>query len=139
MKRPLGIQIVLALVCVGASACGSDSTAPSSSSTALLVGTYDLVSITFPGQPTLSPPAATGELRLHDSTYALTITLPEQGTTPDSGTYTINGNHWSQSSVTNPVQSVGTYTLSNDTLSVDLTEQGLLIENVWKKRSGTTD
>ena len=115
-------------------ACGGSSTGPNQGLTpAQLAGTYDLVSITFQGTPTLSPPVATGTLTLSLTNYSVTLTLPT-GQEVDSGTYTVSGNTWTQSSTVQPVQSVGTATLSHDTLSVNVITFGMQVSNVWKKQ-----
>ena len=137
MQRPVGVRalpIVAALVWAIASACGSDSTAPTTGNSAL-IGTYDLVSVTFQNQQPIGPPAANGVLVLADSTYIVSLTIPPD-TTPvvDSGTYTVSGNNWSQASKVQPVQSVGTYSLSHDTLSVNVTTLNMQVATVWTKQ-----
>ncbi len=128
----LGVLALAALAACG----GTSATQPASA--ADLSGTYGLVSITFQGQQTIGPPTAIGRLVLTKTTYNVTLDIkpplfPEQ-IIVDSGTYSISGNAWSQSSLVNPVQSVGTYTLSHDTLTVNVTTVGLQVENVWKKQ-----
>lgn len=128
----LGVLTLAALA-----ACGGN-TATGPAPAADLSGTYGLVSITFQGNPAIGPPTATGRLVLTKTTYNVTLDIkpplvPEQ-VIVDSGTYSISGNAWSQSSLVNPVQSVGTYTLSHDTLTVNVTTVGMQVENVWKKQ-----
>ena len=137
MQRPVGVRalpIIAALVWAIASACGSDSTAPNTSTSAL-IGTYDLASATFQNQQAIGPPIATGTLVLADSTYIVTLTIPPD-TTPvvDSGTYTVSGSNWTQASKVQPVQSVGTYSLSHDTLSVNVTTLNMQVATVWTKQ-----
>lgn len=138
MRRVIGgpvFALVLLAVAAMVAGCGSDSTAPNGS-TAALVGTYDLVSLTLQGQPTLTPPTATGVLTLSDSTYLLTITIPPPtGQLVDSGTYSVSGSNWSQTSNVQQEQAVGTYTFSNGTLSVNVSTFGMQLASVWQKRS----
>ncbi|HEX6965938.1 MAG TPA: hypothetical protein VF166_09075 [Gemmatimonadaceae bacterium] len=128
------LPLVGVLAWAVATACGGSSTAPVSTNAAL-IGTYDLSSLTFQGQPTITPPAATGTLTLADSTYTVSLTVPPDTTAvTDSGTYTISGNNWTQTSKVQPVQSVGTYTFANDTLTVNVTTLSMQVSTVWKKR-----
>jgi len=127
------LPLVAVLTCAIASACGDSTTAPITTN-AQLIGTYDLSSITFQGQPSLAPPAASGTLTLGDSTYAVSLTVPpDTAAVTDSGTYTISGSSWTQSSKVQPVQSVGTYSFSNDTLTVNVTTLNMQVSTVWKK------
>jgi hypothetical protein len=129
-------MLALAVAAVASGCGGSSSTAPTPITAVQLVGTYDLLSITFQGQPTLTPPAATGVLVLTPTTYAVTLHVaPATAAEVDSGTYSISGNQWSQTSTTSQVQSVGTFTFSHDTLTVNVTTQGMQVNNVWKKRT----
>jgi len=128
-------HVLAALIVPFMVACGSSSTGPNQGLTAAeLAGTYDLVSITFQGSPPLSPPAATGTLTLTLTDYKVTLSLPPDAQEVDSGTYTVSGNQWTQSSSVQPVQSVGTAALSHDTLSVNVTTAGMQVSNVWKKQ-----
>lgn len=138
MQHSPGVRVLpifAVLIWAIASACGNDSTQPSNSSTAALVGSYDLLSVTFQNQPPIGPPAATGLLVLADSTYNLTLTVPPDETpVVDSGTYSISGSNWTQSSSVQPVQSVGTYSLSNDTLRVNVTTANMQLATAWLKQ-----
>lgn len=113
-----------------------DSTDPGD--TSALVGSYDLLSITMAGQPTVGAPYATGTMAMTASTYTvdLTIAFPGQPTIDiqDAGTYTVSGNQITQTSTVQDIQSVGTYELANDTLTVDVTAAGQQTVTVWLKQ-----
>ncbi len=127
----LAAAAVMALV--AGTACGSSSGSTSPGLTAAeLVGTYDLVSLTLGNSGPLTPPAATGTLVLHASTYNVMLTLPS-GPEADSGTWTVNGTTWTQTSSVQPIQEQGTVGLSHDTLTVNLSAAGTSISNVWVK------
>lgn len=101
-----------------------------------LTGTYTLESITFEGQPTLSPPAATGTLTLTDTRYEVSIDIQSPAGVQevrDAGTYTVEGNSWTQESDDGSLQSVGTFELEGDVLTVDVTTQGQRVVNVWRR------
>lgn len=101
-----------------------------------LAGSYTLVSITFEGQPTLTPPAATGTLVLTETRYDVDITIQtEQGPNQisDEGSYEVDGNSWSQTSDDGDIQSVGTFELDGDVLTVDVTTQNQRVVNVWER------
>jgi hypothetical protein len=128
-------MLALAVLALAAGCGGKDSTGPVAVSSDRLAGTYDLISITFQGQQTLTPPEATGVLLLTSTTYMVTLHVaPDTAAVVDSGTYAISGNQWSQTSTATQLQSVGTYTLSHDTLTVNVTTQGMQVSNLWKKR-----
>jgi hypothetical protein len=127
-------MLALAIAAVASSCGGSNSTSPPTISPAELVGTYDLLSITFQGQQPLTPPAATGVLSLTPTTYTVVLAVGPD-TTADNGTWTVSGNQWTQSSATMQLQSVGTVAFSHDTLTVNVTTQGQQVNNVWKKRT----
>jgi hypothetical protein len=61
-------------------------------------------------------PGATGSFTLTASTYTLDLTVPGQGTLHDTGTYSVSGSQWSQSS-TSTGQATGTYALSGNQLN----------------------
>lgn len=105
--------------------------------TVSLAGTYDLVSITFEGQPTLGPPVAFGSLVLTETTYQVQITIAVPGDTTqnivDNGTYQISGTSWNQESAVQSIQSEGTFSLEGDILTVSVVTAGMQVENVWRK------
>ncbi len=116
--------------------CGKSSTNPATSTD--LSGSYTLQSLTQSGI-TLAPPVATGTLVLTATNYTLDMTVPNGtgGTqqVQDAGTYTAKSDGtWSQSSTTSSTQSVGTYTLSGSTLSVNVTTEGQQVATVWHKQ-----
>jgi len=134
--RVASAAVFATLAALALASCKSnDSTGPEGG--ANLAGTYSLVSLTFEGQPTVGPPLATGSLTLTDTAYSISIdiTVPgaEQQIT-DAGTYTVSGSSWSQSSSTLNIQSVGTYTLADGTLTVDVTTAGQQVTTIWLKQ-----
>lgn len=127
----LAATAVMALV-VG-TACSSSGTTNPGLTAAELIGTYDLVSLTLGNSAPLTPPTATGTLVLHASTYSVMLNLPS-GAEADSGTWTVNGTTWTQSSSVQAIQEQGTVGLSHDTLTVNLSVAGTSISNVWVKQ-----
>lgn len=105
-----------------------------------LVGSYRLVTITSAafGGVELKPPVATGTMTMTDSTYTvdITIAVPGQDTIPiqDMGTYTVSGDSITQTSTVQQIQSVGTYSLVNNTLTVDVTAAGQETKTIWNKQ-----
>ncbi|HEU4641133.1 MAG TPA: hypothetical protein VFS44_01675 [Gemmatimonadaceae bacterium] len=138
MQRSFGVRDLIALVILAliVTACGSsDSSTGPGLTAADVAGTYDLVSITFPQSPPLGPPEASGVLTLSLSNYKVDLQLPPPtGAVTDSGTYTVSGSQWTQSSMVENVQSTGTASLSHDTLYVTVTTAGQQVANVWKRR-----
>jgi hypothetical protein len=128
--RPLVAAVIVSVL----AACGSSTSPQNGLTAAELAGTYDLSSITFQGTPTLTAPTVSGTLTLTLTRYSVTLTVPDQGTQTDSGTYTVSGNQWTQSSDVNPVQSVGTASLSHDTLDVNVTTAGMQVATVWVRQ-----
>ena len=119
---------------VAGTACGSSNGSTNPGLTAAeLVGTYDLASLTLDNDPPLVPPVATGTLTLALSTYNVTLNLPS-GTQVDSGTWSVSGSTWTQSSSTQAIQEQGTASLSHDTLTVSLNAAGTQISSVWVKQ-----
>jgi len=118
---------------VAGTACGSSGPTNPGLTAAELVGTYDLASLTLDKDPPLVPPEATGTLTLALSTYNVTLNLPS-GTQVDSGTWSVSGSTWTQSSSTQAIQEQGTASLSHDTLTVNLNAAGTQISSVWVKQ-----
>jgi len=118
---------------VAGTACGSSGPTNPGLTAAELVGTYDLASLTLDNDPPLVPPQATGTLTLALSTYNVTLNLPN-GTQVDSGTWSVSGSTWTQSSSTQAIQEQGTASLSHDTLTVNLNAAGTQISSVWVKQ-----
>ncbi len=126
--------MALGVFALQATACGSDD--DPSGPEVDVTGSYSLLSFTFDGQLTLTPPAAQGTLVLLGSRYEVDITLETIAGTQviqDVGTYTVDGTSWSQTSDDGLLQSVGTFNLDNGVLTVDLTTQGQRILNIWRK------
>jgi len=117
------------------SACGDDD--PAGPEELDLSGTYELVSLTFQGQPALVPPIATGTINLTKTEYDIDILIdlpPPQGETiEDVGTYSIDGTSWSQESSLTGMQSVGTVSLVNGRLEVNATTLGQTTITVWDR------
>src|SRR6185437_8983986 len=89
VRVPRAMMVIAAVLAVGAgAACGS-----SNGST----------------NPGLTPAELVG-------TYSLTLMLPS-GTQQDSGTWTVSGHQWTQTSSSGQGQEQGTVSLSHDTLS----------------------
>ncbi len=134
-KRFIPVLGGLAATVLLLGACGSSSTSPGTSTD--LSGSYTLQSLTQSGF-TLSPPLATGSLVLTSTNYTLHLVIAVPGqpadTVNDAGTYTTSGTAWTQNSTTLGVQSVGTFSLSNGVLSVNVTTQGQASSSVWKKQ-----
>ncbi|MEJ2678325.1 MAG: hypothetical protein P8174_04510 [Gemmatimonadota bacterium] len=120
--------------------CSKSSTTAPTTGNPDLVGNYSLVSIMSAafGGLELKPPVATGTMTMADSTYTvdITIAVPGQDTIPvqDMGTYTVSGDSITQNSSVQQIQSVGTYTLVNNTLTVDVTAAGQETKTVWNKQ-----
>ncbi len=132
--RPVLLAVVTALPLF---ACSDDD--PAGPEEPDLSGTYELVSITFQGQPELSPPIATGTFTLTQSGYQVTLTIdlpaPQGQDIQDQGTYSTNNNAWTQESTTTGNQSVGTYTLVGTRFEVIATTLGIASTTVWTKTS----
>ena len=102
-----------------------------------LSGTYELASLTQAGT-TIGPPLATGTLVLTQTTYAIDLTVPNPDdpfgpgiNTLDNGTYSTDGNTWTQESSNTGLQGVGTFSLQGGALTVDVTTAGLEVLTVW--------
>jgi hypothetical protein len=133
-RRPVLLLLVSA-VAAAAIGCGSDNSGPSNP--APPAGTYALVSLQNPPNPTLTPPTATGTLALTATNYDVTINVQGEDPVTDQGTYTISGNDWTQTSTTNQgVQSAGTFTynLTTGLLTVDVTAVGVRTITAWQKQ-----
>ncbi|MEE8573152.1 MAG: hypothetical protein V3T20_07795 [Gemmatimonadota bacterium] len=138
-RRPLRTLIpVTMLVFAGLTAACSDDEQPTNLPEPTdLSGTYELVTLTQAGTPTIGPPIATGTLVLTQTSYVIDLTTPDQTGTPvntvDNGTYSTDGNTWTQESSTTGLQGVGTFTLQGNTLTVNVTTVGIEVLTVWNK------
>lgn len=140
--RALAILVLPAAVLV-AGACGSDISGTGNQlSNADLVGDWSLLSFQIVPQPALTPPNATGTLRLGDSTYNVLIVVNNGGAVDtvaaDSGRYSVNGSSWSQTSDNPEVpQSTGSVTLMNnagtENLEVNATAAGVSTHSIWSR------
>jgi len=128
LRRPL----IAAIAAVALLACSNDDeTGPSTD----LSGTYSLQSFQQADNPVLTPttiPPATGTLVLTATTYNVAINVAGQPAVADQGTYTTNGNQFSQSGTLG--QATGTYTQNGNTFSTDLTASGIRIRSTWLKQ-----
>lgn len=108
-----------------------------------LTGTYELVSLKQGAFPPLSPPAATGSFSVRQTSVKgpeasgtvamkITVTNPPTVVEDPAGTYKNRyDGTWEQSGV---FQTKGTYALSNDTLTVVVTEPAIAVSTtVWKR------
>jgi hypothetical protein len=133
--RAFGLMV--SLTALPLLACGDDD--PTGPTPADLAGTYELVSITVPGHGGVGPPVATGTGTLTQTTYQFTITInlapPLGQTIQDEGTYTIDGNTWSQTSTTTGAQSTGTFTFDGTRLELSTTLEDQELSMVWNKTS----
>lgn len=142
MARVLPI-VALPFLMLVAGACGSDNSSTGNRlSNADLVGDWALVSFQIVPQPALTPPNATGTLHLGDSTYKVTIVMNNGGVVDtvaaDSGSYSVNGSSWSQTSDNPEVpQSTGSVTLmkngSIENLEVNATAAGVATHSIWSR------
>lgn len=125
-------SLIAAIAAVTLLACSDDDeTGPSAD----LSGTYALQSFQQADNPVLTPttlPPATGTLVLTATTYNVAISVAGQPVIADVGTYTTNGNQFSQSG--NLGQATGTFTQNGNTFSTDLTAGGIRIRSTWLKQ-----
>lgn len=102
-------------------ACSSSSTGPKLTPQAL-VGAYTLDTLSVGGM-SASPPAVAGTLQLTDSTYKVNVTEGPAQLVKDSGTYTVSGSTFTETSLTGLPAVTATASLrgNNDTLDVNVT------------------
>lgn len=121
--------LIAALAAVALMACSDDDeTGPSTD----LSGTYSLQSFQQGETQPVTPPLATGTLVLTATTYNVAINIGGQPAVVDQGTYTTNGNQFSQSGTLG--QATGTYTQNGNSFSTDLTASGIRIRSTWLKQ-----
>jgi hypothetical protein len=121
--------LIAALAAVALAACSDDDeTGPSTD----LSGNYTLQSFQQGETTPLTPPFANGTLVLTATAYNVAITVGGQPVVTDQGTYTTNGNQFSQSGTLG--QATGTYTRNGNTFSTDLTAAGIRIRSTWLKQ-----
>ncbi len=120
--------LIAALASAALLGCSDDETTGPNTD---LSGSYTLQSFQQGDNPVLTPPTATGTLVLTATTYTVSISVPGQQLA-DQGTYTTNGNQFSQSGTLG--QATGTFTQSGNTFSTDLTTAGGRIRSSWLKQ-----
>jgi len=137
-RSPIRVLLPLAMLAFTGltAACGDDDPVSPPVETDLS-GTYELVSLTQAGV-TIGPPVATGTLVATQTTYSIDLTVPDPDNpmgpgvnTVDSGTYSTNGDGWTQESSNTGLQGVGTFSLQGGTLTVDVTTAGIEVLTVW--------
>ena len=121
--------LLAALAASALLACSDDDeTGPSTD----LSGNYTLQSFQQGETQPVTPPIATGTLVLTETTYSVSISIGGQPVIADQGTYTTNGNQFSQSGTLG--QATGTFTQNGNTFSTDLTAAGVRIRSTWLKQ-----
>jgi hypothetical protein len=136
IREVCSLLLLSVFLVFGAGACSNDNSGSSLTQPSTnLAGTYTLSSFAFVVQgQQQTVPGATGTFTLTaNNTYTLTLAVPGQPTVQDSGSYSISGSQWSQSSPTTG-QATGTYTLSGSQLTVDATSQGVESVSVWQRQ-----
>ena len=122
----------LLALAVGAAACAGDgATEPAPG----LSGSYQLVSLTQQGLPTVSAPFVSGTLELTEDRYTLDLTINVPGMEQrlqDVGTYVASGTHWSQVSDAQG-GAEGSYRLEAGLLTVDMPYEGVPVVMIWTR------
>ena len=139
--RALSVLALPAAMLVAGS-CGDDDSTGNQLSNADLVGDWSLVSFQIIPQRALTPPATTGTLRLDDARYEILIVLTSADavdTVAASGTYTVSGSSWSQTSDNPDVPpATGTVILMNNAgselLQVNATAAGVDTHSFWMRQ-----
>ena len=147
-SRPAPLFPLLATLLALAACGGDDPVEPEPERPPDLTGSYTLVSLSaiITGGQTLTPPAVTGTFTAQQTsatggeasgTTMFSLILPDGmgGTTPidDQGTYVnrLDGT-WEQAGLV--LQGIGTYTLQNGILTVEVTEPALNVSTtVWRR------
>lgn len=134
------LALALALLDVGA--CGSDGSTGNQLTSAQVAGDWTLMSFQIVPQPALTPPNATGTLHLTDSRYRI-ILIRNAGDAADtvladSGTYTVSGSSWTQTSDDPATPSATgsvllTNNAGNETLQVNATAGGVATHSFWSR------
>jgi len=133
--RRVAAIAVSAVALVVSSSCTS-STSPNLTP-AQLAGSYVLLSFQSQGGPVMTPtsvPAATGTIVLTTTRYTLALTVAGTAT-PDSGTYTVSGSTFSETSDVTTLTYTGTASLSNtNVLSVAVQTPAGLVSTTFQKQ-----
>lgn len=134
--------IALPLVMLATGACGDDDSTGDQLDNSDVAGDWTLMSFQIVPQPALTPPVATGSLRLTDSRYEITVVsnvtdVPDT-VVADSGSYTVSGSSWSQTSDDPDVPSLtGSVTLTeqngNEILQVNTSAAGVDTHSFWTR------
>jgi hypothetical protein len=141
MPRALSV-IALSLAMVVAGACGDDDSTGNQLSNAEVAGDWTLMSFQIVPQPAFTPPTATGTLHLTDTRYDILIIRNVTGTADtvvsDSGSYTVSGSSWSQTSDDSGTPSLtGSVTLTrqdgNEVLQVNTSTAGVQTHSFWTR------
>jgi hypothetical protein len=126
-----------------AGSCGDDDSTGNQLSNADLVGGWSLVSFQIIPQRALTPPITTGTLRLSDTSYDVLVVLNTgeavDTVVADSGTYTVSGSSWSQTSDNPDVPpATGTVVLivnaGSEILEVNATTAGVDTHSFWMRQ-----
>jgi len=135
LRRTRILAAVLAAAVAGVTlASCSNSTSSSGLTPQQMQGNYTLTSFTAPPNPTLGPPLATGTLALTLTNWTLVLNITGSPTEYDGGTYTIDGNTFSEHSDSTGFTYNGTATLVNgDSLTVDVLAAGVQVSSTWHK------
>ncbi|HEX8724269.1 MAG TPA: hypothetical protein VF737_02645 [Gemmatimonadaceae bacterium] len=113
-------------------ACSSSSTGTDNVS---LAGNYTLTKFVYAGTDVSQ--AASGTLTMTATHYTVNVTVAgfPNASIADSGTYTATkSGTFAQTSTGTGVQTAGTYTLSNNVLTVNLSAQGITVVQAWQKQ-----
>lgn len=131
-SRALPMAAILAAATLALVSCSSSNNSTGPKQTSTLAGTYSLDSLTYMGQPA----TATGTMTLTDSTYTASLSMTQPGTFAfdDTGTYTASGGTWTQVSGQGLGTYSGTYTLTNNTLKVNVSISGVVLGMVWQRQ-----
>jgi hypothetical protein len=141
MARALTI-VALPLAMLVTGACGDDDSTGSQLSNADVAGDWTLMSFQIVPQPAFTPPTATGTLHLTDTRYDVVIVSNFTGTADtvvsDSGSYTVSGSSWSQTSDDPGTPSLtGSVTLTkqdgNEVLQVNTSAAGTQTHSFWTR------
>lgn len=141
MSRVLPI-IALSLAVLVTGACGDDDSTGNQLSNAQVAGDWTLMSFQVVPQPALAPPLATGTLRLTDTRYDIVIIRNTTGVpdtaVADSGSYTVSGSSWTQTSDDPGVPPLtGSATLTeqngNEILQVNASAAGVDTHSFWTR------
>ena len=130
MIRSIRAFALLASAVAVAASCSSSSSPTAPLTPSEMAGNYTLLTFSQGGT---NVPGTTGAMTLTTTRYAVTLNIPPSTTQIDSGTYTISGNSFSQTSDVNHLTFTGSASMSNNVLSVTVTTPGGVVANTWQK------